>query len=254
MNVSKMKHLTRRFGIVAAGLAALAACGSAGGEVARMSVIEDLSARHGSASRGSPLYTAVDEAMPNVLYSIDGAAPVSVADAYVVGNVVEVVAGRSFLWAETADTEIRTEVPFNDPTAMVSTIHVTVGVNRSIVAASEPAAVHQALAPGRSVTLALALSAPVDVDAAAAELRALGTLATLLYHPSPVFDYDPSLWAVLEDGAFLGQVDAKGLVTFPVLTGEIAGAEGTSSQDMESPDSNEPVDAEATDQGYEQTG
>jgi hypothetical protein len=44
------------------------------------------------------------------------------------------------------------------------------------------------------------------------------TLVALLYEPSPVFDYDPSLWAILEDGAFLGRASADDRkATFPAL-------------------------------------
>ena len=34
---------------------------------------------------------------------------------------------------------------------------------------------------------------------------------------TPVYDYDPNLWAILEDGAFIGTVSSEGGVSFPIL-------------------------------------
>lgn len=243
---------SRSLAVLAAAGVAVAGCGSDEPTTQSMSVIEHLTARHESASRGSPLYAEVDQAMPNVLYTIDGGDPVSVADAYVVGSVAQVTAGRSFTWSEGAEAEIRTELPFNDASALVSTVHVTVDIERSIVAASEPQDVAQSLQPGRQVTFGLALGSPVDLAAAEREVRGLGTLAVLLYHPSPVFDYDASLWAVVEDGAFLGVVDPEGIVSFPVIEAEVAGAAGTALQDLETPDWTKANDVETTEQGYQE--
>ncbi len=81
--------------------------------------------------------------------------------------------------------------------AVISTIHVTVDVTRSIADPRAP------LEPNQ-IVFGLALDAPVD--AARAELMSLGQVALLLYQPSPVYAYDPSVWAILEDGAFLGLV------------------------------------------------
>jgi hypothetical protein len=39
----------------------------------------------------------------------------------------------------------------------------------------------------------------------------------LLVEGSSVFNYRPDLWAILEDGGFLGQLGADGRVVFPIL-------------------------------------
>jgi hypothetical protein len=71
---------------------------------------------------------------------------------------------------------------------------------------------------GKTVRVGLALPAPVDVDAIAAELEGRGgVVVALLYEPSSVFSYDPTLWAVLEEGNLLGVVDSEGDVTFPSI-------------------------------------
>jgi hypothetical protein len=39
----------------------------------------------------------------------------------------------------------------------------------------------------------------------------------LLYEPSPVFDYDPTVWAIGLDGGLLGTVQDGRTVEFPAL-------------------------------------
>lgn len=201
---------------------ALGACGGAENTTGGSGLFENIGARHDATSRGGALYESPLGAMPQVRYVIDGSEPISVAEAWVIGRVVSVEEGRSFRWTETGDEETRHEVEFNAPDAQVSTIHVTVSIERSIVDSNQPKTVHTSLAPGRTATFALALSAPVRLGAAEAELRASSQLGALLYRPSPVFDYAPELWAVLEDGAFLGQV-RDGVVEFPALDGHDTG-------------------------------
>lgn len=155
--------------------------------------------------------------MPQVRYSIDGRDPISVADAYVVGDFVKVEPGGSFKWTEDAENEFRQEVPFNAEDAQSSTIHLTLNIRRSIVDPNQPEQVHRDLARGNDVTLGLALGTPVNIDAVRSELMSAKSFAALLYEPSPVFEYDRSLWAIVLDGGLLGTVTDDRTVTFPAL-------------------------------------
>ena len=191
-------------------------------------VFEVIRARSTMASRVDALYASVPEAMPQVRYLVSGSEPVSVADAYVVGDLVSVDSGRTFQWTTDPVTgeETRREVPFNTEvpsaeTSQASTVHLTLEIERSIVSPDEPESVHDALKPGNTVRLGLTLGAQVDLDAVQAELGAVGSFAALLYRPSAVFDYDKDLWAILEDGGFLGTISGEGTqVVFPALEGD----------------------------------
>lgn len=179
-----------------------------------------LKARHESTSRAGGLYGSPAEAMPQVRYVVNGRAPISVADAYFVGDFVDVVAGKSFRWSEDSGSEVRHEVPFNSKDAQSSTVHVTFRVLRSIVDPSQKEELQPQFAKGQTVTIGLALGGQINVDAVRAEFKSVGTFAALLYRPSPVFDYDKTLWAVVEDGAFLAKVVNGRAVVFPALDGQ----------------------------------
>ena len=189
-------------------------------------LFQAINARTATVSRAGGYYETVAQAMPQVRYTIDGAAPISIADLYVVGGMVNVEPGRSFGWTlgehhepegpRADESEIRHELDFNGVGAQVSTVHVTIVIDRAIVDPNKASDLAERIEPGSQLTFALALSAPVDVDAVRADLEPVGTLAVLLYEGSPVFDYDPTLFAVLEDGAFLGHI-LDGTVYFPAL-------------------------------------
>lgn len=187
-------------------------------------VFENIRARHETASRGGSLYSSPVEAMPQVRYVIDGGEPISISDAYVVGEFVSAEAGKSFRWSEDAESETRHELDFNAKDAEVSTVHVTLAIERSIVDPNQPDEVHRSLNRGNSVTFGLALNAPVNLEAVTAEFEKTATLVVLLYQPSPVFDYEKGLWAVLEDGAFLGHA-INDSAYFPALDSEDAHGE-----------------------------
>jgi hypothetical protein len=201
----------------AAGTLLAAAGGSGGGTPAPDDVFETLAARHASGTRAGGIYSSLPEAMPQVRHVMDGR-ELSVADAYVVGKFVGVEPGRSHRWSFDDDTEVRHETAFNAPDTEAGTVHVTLRIERSIVDPDQSADVERAFTAGNTVRLGLALGAYIDVEAVRNRLTGL-TLAALLHDSSAVFDYDPSLWAVLEDGGFLGVVGDDRTVTFPALDG-----------------------------------
>lgn len=213
-----------KIGLVSvAGVVLLAGVGCGGDEEVHAvhGVFEGIGDRHYAAPRGGGLYDSPVAAMPQRRYAIDGKDPVSVADAYVAGDLISVEPGRSFRWTRGASREVRHQLTYNAPDAQVSTIHLTFRVARSIVAPNQDDAVRGEFEPGQNVTVAIALNAPVDIESAQKELLTSQQYVALLYRPSPVFDYDTKLWAVLEDGAFLGKVDANNVVTFPGYRSEV---------------------------------
>ncbi|MGQ0466116.1 MAG: hypothetical protein ACT4QG_12425 [Sporichthyaceae bacterium] len=192
-------------------------------------MFENIRARNASASRGPSLYESPPSAMPQVRYSVDGGKPISIADAYVVGELVAVEPGRSFRWTDDGANETRQEVAYGAPDAQASTVHLKVRIRRSIVDPNQPEEIRRSFAPGNDVTLGVALDAPVNLESVRKELEAKKSLAALLYQPSPVFDYDRSVWAIGLDGGLLGTVRDGRTVEFP-------GLEETSSRSGESPD------------------
>lgn len=244
-----MKTSRRRsLALAAACSVVLAGCigGSTGGDggagFASRGVFEVIQARNESASRGGTLYQSIPEAMPQVRYIVDGREPVSVADAYIVGELVSVDPGRTFQWTiDSTGEESRHEVPFNTArtdaeTSQASTVHLTLEITRSIVSPDEPASVHDRLMPGNTVVLGLTLGEQVDLDAVRAEFGAVDSFAALLYQQSAVFDYDTDLWAILEDGVFLGTINDDGSqVTFPAAEGDGERQPSFTIQELERP-------------------
>lgn len=171
-------------------------------------VFDQLITRGEFGSRIPPLYTSILEASPLIEYVVDGR-PEFVSEALVVGRVFSVDEGRSFSWTDEGGNEVRTELSFNAKSAMVSTIHIQVAVDSA-------QARTDTIARGSEITIGLALNASVNVQALAREL--IATQGVVVYlRRSPVFDYDPKLWSVLDDGDFLGIVGEDSAVRFPIL-------------------------------------
>ncbi len=228
----------------------LSSCSSVGGAdlESAPATFTAIGERTGTASTTGGLYGDPVEAMPQVRYRIDGADDVSVADAYVRGRVVDVIEGRSFTWDLGDDVEVRRQLPFNSSEAMVSTVHLIVEIERSIVDSNQRQGDQEALSPGNSVVIGLALNAPADTEEIAKELMAKPGVAALLYTDSPVFDYDGGVWAVLNNGAYLGLVSGDQVV-FPNVTAKDAphdepGNAQYSIEALEAPWDREPIEAD----------
>lgn len=174
--------------------------------------LKAITARNELVSRVS-LFTDIQGALPINEYVVDGST-VRPSDLLAAGEITRVEAGRSFTWTTNVskDGEIRSELPYNDAEAMVSTIHVTMAVDSQVASPDLDTSLNL-----ESITFGLALSGQVDVAAAEADLVGLGRVVGLFVDESPVFDYDSDLFAVLWDGAFLGTVAADGRVAFPAV-------------------------------------
>lgn len=190
-------------------LVVLASCGSQSSAPTRSpSVVDQLVERSEFGARLPPLYLNIQEASPLIEYVVDGV-PEFVSGALVVGRVTSVTQGRSFAWTDEGGSEVRSELKFNAKSAMVSTIHIQVAVES---AQSRDGSI----AAGSELTMGLALNAPVDLKAVTKDLVASEGIVAYLVK-SPVFDYDPNLWSVLDDGNFLGVVGPGSSAGFPVL-------------------------------------
>lgn len=201
-------------------------------------VADNLRQRAARADRIGGTYRSIAEAMPNVRYLVDGRREVRIADLYVVGTVADVEAGKAFRYQPVGGEDESTAVSYNSKEAQVGTIHLVVDVQRSITDGKTPE-------PSGQVRIGLALDSPIDVEAARREFEGYGTLAFLLYRPSPVLDYGPDLWAVLEDGSFFAVVEESGTVEFLALDPVAAPAlapRGLTVSDLEQPDSDEPIE------------
>ncbi|MFN3217607.1 MAG: hypothetical protein ACE367_14020 [Acidimicrobiales bacterium] len=195
-------------------LVALIGCGNDDAPSARaVSLFELIEEQNDAVSYGSAVYETLAEAMPNFLYETDSGELVSAADLYVAGRVASVERGQSFTWLETVDSVERVALDFENDEALISTVHVTLEAETVIAG---PAVGREI---GGTVTFGLALNAPVAFDEIEAELVAQEQLAVLLYEPSEVFDYAENLWAVMEDGAFLGVITEGERVEFPAVHG-----------------------------------
>lgn len=224
-NAKKPRCRTRAVTLAVLAIA-VAACGKTSADP---SVVELIADRTHALTRAPVPYTSVVEATPSVLYLVYGREELRMSDAYVVGTIIDVQEGRSFNWAEGTNSSERIEVPFNIADAKVSTVHLVIKVDRSIVAPGHPD-IDQT-----TVTVGLALNAPVAVDAARKDLSTGGSVEVLLVRSSPVFDYDPALWAILDDGEFLGRVSVEGTVSFPTLAERGLVPEGLTIEQLEHP-------------------
>ena len=155
------------------------------------------------------LYKTLREAMPDVQYLLDGK-DLRASELFVNGTVVTVEPGRSFRWEFSGDVESRVAVDNDDPTRQVTTYHLTVSIEGVV---SGP----NVERPGKELTVGLAVNGFLSAKSVEALLGS--RVAMILVH-STVFDYDPTLWAILQDGELLGLVAANGTVSFPLLSSD----------------------------------
>jgi hypothetical protein len=166
----------------------------------------------GGASRTLPAYRNVADALPTVEYHADTGEVFRVSDAFVLGEYVKIEPGVSMRWDETTEEDIAIQLPFGDPTAMASTAHVTVEVTESVLVDGS------AELNGQTITVGIVVWDTDNLATIKAEFEQHPTIATMLTNSSLVFDYDPTLWAIIGDGSFLGLPVGDQLI-FPALPG-----------------------------------
>lgn len=146
----------------------------------------------------------------------------------VVGEVLAVDDGAAFSWSTEPDGgEQRTQLPFDSDDAMVRTLHLTVRVDRVVGYSSE-------VQREDEIMIGVAFSAESDLSGARDSFNDLPQSLFFLTKTA-VFDYEPNLWGVLEDGALLAVPNDDGYLSFPALerNDAVQPPKGTSLEDVE---------------------
>lgn len=133
-------------------------------------------------------------------------------DLIVGGDVVEVRSGRSYTWEldENGENERRIELPFDDTQAMIDTFHLAVEVTAVIAASDNRHSV------GDRVQVGIALDPDVTLEDVKADFGDLEG-AVFFLQDSPVFDYEDSVYGIVEDGALVAIPDEDGDLVFTLL-------------------------------------
>lgn len=206
-------HLVPRVAIAGAVVflgTALTGCGREEDPVAdpaaREYAVEHLADRVAMISSVPSWSRSIDEMLPNVGFSVDGADPVSLVDSVVVGEINDAAPGRSQVMLEEPDGPLAM-VEFENPQAMVRTVHLSVDVAEEL---------GSSVADDR-ITVGLAIGANVDPEMVMRGLESMGPVLLFLRDDSAVFDYDDSLYSIGGNGTFLGVIGDGGEVDFPII-------------------------------------
>lgn len=195
----------------------LGAC--AGGESpnrdeGRRYLVDRVGGRGETASGASASFTSLAEMLPNVAYQVPGGNAAPVTDLVVVGEVTTVDKGAGFRpvpeSVEQRDDGDGIEIDFDDPDAVWKTVEFTVKVSDILSAGADGS---EADLP--EVRVGLAIDRSDDFELISAGLRDLGMSVFFLLEDSAVFAYDPSLFAVVLDGAMVATVGDDGALSLP---------------------------------------
>jgi len=164
------------------------------------------------------LYASAAEAGPLTRFSVDGAAPTTVSDVFVVGKVSSVESGPGLSYRGYTpqvkgekETAGRTMVDFNSDLSDVDVVIVSVAVLEGV------------RSDGSSVTgevrFGIALPAPTDLASLQKELVGLDIGALLVRNEGTRagFDFDEQLFEVVGYGMYFGTVEGAA-VSFGQLT------------------------------------
>lgn len=197
-----------RFCAATVAVCSLAACGTVAPPAAADGsyVIEQLQARNESRD-GARYFADITELLDNTRFEVAGSPAIPLTDAVVVGRVAAVEPGAGFR-VEGEDAPGGIQVDFEDDRALWHTVHVHVDVDQVVSGDA---------VEGTTVTVGFALGTPATFDKIADGFLAMGDLLLFLLGGSPVFEYDPSIYATMDDGALLALVDPEGRITLPVL-------------------------------------
>ena len=189
------------------------------------------------------VYKSVEEAMPNVDYTLDGQ-PHDESELYVRGAITGIRPGRSFAWPMRGDVEGDVVImDFNAKDAELSEVLIDVAVNDGIAATTKVAV------PER-LTISMGFQAPADLDSIGHDLRTGAEIVALLNRWDTVTGSVTSTYEPLEQGLFIGRVADDGRVTFPAIDGAGEGGLVPSAltvDDLESADEQETIVLERVD-------
>jgi|GEM_PF-990219 len=169
-------------------------------------LFEALRARQELADRVYPERTFADLVPP--ADGSDAATPIS--EGVIIGTVTAAEPGRAYTMGG-SDAAGGTEVAFDDDAALWRTLTVTVAVERTFGPRLDGA---------DQIRFGIPLDGAQDAHGAMNELAALGRVIVVL-DPQGRFAYDPDLYGVHWDGAFLGLVGDDGRFEFPALADDV---------------------------------
>lgn len=190
--------------VAAAVVAGLTACGN--GQQGDGETFDAIKARLESASSARE-YDTVGEAV--AMTAAGNRWPPALA--VVRGGVTAVQPGVSMSWELTDDGAEKTILPFGDEAAEISTYHLILEVD-DIIARGPGAEL------GSTLTLGIALPPDsVNLDQVRADFEQVDD-AVFFVADTPVFDYEPGILGISENGTLIGFVN-DGAVTYPLLEG-----------------------------------
>lgn len=187
------------------------------GSSEELTVMQSIANREQLVARVPAINKSIEEALPNVRYFSEDGASFSLSDAYVRGEIEFVRAGKSFIWAMDSDREVRSEVPFESNSAMVTTYHLGIRVQVGNTSKVNMLSADREVLKGELIQVGLALPGSGFLQELQSEWVGKKKIAMLLVSQNPVFDYQPQLWSILNDGTYLGLVDSAANVNFPTM-------------------------------------
>jgi len=127
----------------------------------------------------------------------------------VLGTITGISRGASFSWnADDAGNETTTQYPFGDDRAMGHTVHLTVAVSEVVAPPTKENL--------ETITVGLVFDSNIGFDTIQNDYSTLGTIVFFLKQ-SPIFDYKPGTYAIIEDGALMGLLKGDGTLHFPTM-------------------------------------
>jgi len=200
-----MNTRTRRalaFLIVGASLLSLVACNDRGSSAAAdRRYIAELRAGLENIDRAAPYHRHLEDLLPNRRYQIGAEKEFVLSERVVVGEFVGGAPGKGF--RGTGAT-----LGFHDKSAAWRTMHLKFRVDEDL-AGDGP----------NPVTVGLGVD--TDWERARDGMMSLGR-SVLFLSPSPVYAYDPSLLAIVEDGAMIATIDSDSRLALPLIREERA--------------------------------
>lgn len=206
---TRERGTTMKIRAVAAACVSLGLLAGCGGQPspdeARAHVKAEMQGRLGGLGREIP-YDTLADLLPNVKYARPGEPGQPATANVVIGRVTSVAKGQG--WKPTAEDGDGVRTSFDDPQAQAKTVHLMLDVLRPIGPRPNE--------PGQ-LRVGLAVNATTSFDALSVALRSFDRVVLFLFKGSAVFDYDPSLYAILEDGGLFATVDGEGRLALPFV-------------------------------------
>lgn len=153
-------------------------------------------------------YDDVNQLLDNTHYVTADFPTGPVTDAVIVGSVEQVLPGYGF-WLPGGDAPRGTQTSFGDPRSMWRTVHVQLSVDELLSGD---------VGRRNRVFVGFSFAATADFERIRNDFMSMPALVLFLRLGSPVFDYDDTLYSVLEGGVFLGAVTESERIEFVGLS------------------------------------